>query len=383
MEGFRWVYGGVELHFGQGAVDALQGHLGGIRKALVVTGRTSAKASGALRDVERALSASGVERSIYDRVTPNPPSSQAEEVAEVAKAEGAAAIIAIGGGSAIDVSKVAAAVASGGGRAMDYIYGRSRASSCLPVYAVNLTHGTGSEADRYANLTDIATGDKVGGEVCYPRASFDDPRYTLTMPREEILCTSFDALYHAYESATTAGSPPLALDLAVAAARHIARELPGAAAEPGNLEHRYWLMYASMLAGVAIDMSPTNLIHAVENFLSGLRPSLPHGCGLAIIGPALVDIIHSRSPEASGAVLRSIDPSFDGSPEGASKVLLKFQSSVGFERGLGDYGIDEELLEEAVRRAFSNELSANRIRTRLGGIALNVEEVLARLRRLI
>ena len=380
---FKWTYGEVTLHFGAGAVGALPGYLAGTKRVLLVTGRTSARASGALSDVERSLSSAGVERSLYDRVSPNPQSSQAEEVAELVKSTGADAVVAIGGGSVIDVSKVGSAIAIGGGSAMDYIYGRIKAVPRLPVYAVNLTHGTGSEANRYANLTDIAVGDKIGGEVCYPRVSFDDPRYTLTMPREEVLCTSFDALYHAYESATTAGSPPLAQDISEAVVRNVARALPMAGTDPSSIEHRYWLMYAAMLGGVAIDISPTNLIHAVENFLSGMRPSLPHGCGLAIIGPSLVRLVHTASPDASTHMLRTLDPSFDGTPEGAAAVLSKFQSSVGFSRTLGDYGIDEELLATAVKRAFSNELSVNRIRSRLAGLELDAEKLLRYLRSLL
>ena len=380
---FKWRYGEVSLHFGAGAVEALRGYVAGAKKVLLVTGRSSAKVSGALQDVERVLDEVGADRVIYDRVSPNPPSSQAEEVAGLAKESGAQAIIAIGGGSAIDVSKVGSAVAAQGGSAMDYIYGRIRADLHLPVYAVNLTHGTGSEANRYANLTDIALGDKIGGAVCCPRASFDDPKYTLTMPREEVLCTSFDALYHAYESATTAGSPPLAQDVAEVVVRNVVRALPGASADPSYLEHRYWLMYAAMLGGVAIDLSPTNLIHAVENFISGIRPSLPHGCGLAIIGPSLARLVHAASPGPSTRLLRLLDPEFDGTQEGAAAALSKFQSSVGFERTLGDYGVDKEALEAAVKRAFSNELSLSRIRSRLAGLELSAEKLLSHLRPLL
>jgi len=380
---FHWTYGGASIHFGPGALGSLGGELGGIRSAIVITGRSGARASGAMSDVEGILRGAGIAYAVYDRVAPNPPSAQAQEVADLARAKGAEALIAVGGGSVIDVAKVASAVASGGGNPMDYIYGRLRAGPGLPVYAVNLTHGTGSEANRYANLTDIVTGDKIGGEVSYPRASFDDPKYTLTMPREQVMCTSFDALYHAYESATTVGSPPLAQDAAAISAARIAERLPLAVAEPSSVEHRYWLMYAAMLSGVAIDISPTNLIHAIENFLSGLRPALPHGCGLAIIGPPLARIVHELSPEASGRVLRALDPRFDGTPEGAARTLSSFQSSVGFERTLGDYGVDGELLETAVRRALSNELSASRIRRRLGGLELDAERLLTILRSLL
>ncbi|MFP3402046.1 MAG: iron-containing alcohol dehydrogenase [Acidilobus sp.] len=383
LKPFEWVYSCTKIHYGPSSEESLRGYVKGLKKVMVVTGRVAAKASGALDDVIAILKGNNVEFTHFDKIVSNPPSSLADELASNLKEFGAEAVIAIGGGSTIDVAKVAAAIAVNGGTSLDYLYGRRRAQSCLPVYAVNLTHGTGSEVNRYANLTDVTRGDKLGNEVCYPRAAFDDPRYTLSMPMEQVLCTSFDALYHAYEAATTYGSSPLVWTLAEDSVRRIAENLPLAASNPKDETPRYWLMYASMISGVAIDLSPTNIIHQLENILSGLVPSLPHGCGLAIIGPALAPIVHSASPEVSTRLLRLLDPSASVSAETAGNILKRFAESVGFNKRLGDYGIGKDTVREAVRRAFSNPVIAERLRTRLGGLALDEQKLMELLNSMI
>ncbi len=372
LKPFEWTYSCTKVHFGPSSEESLRQYIKGVKKVVIVSGRLAAKASGALDDVTSILREQGVEYVTYDRVVSNPPSSLAEDLAKYIKETGSEAIIAIGGGSVIDVSKVAAAIVGSGGSALDYLYGKRKASSCIPVYAVNLTHGTGSEVNRYANLTDVTSGDKLGNEVCYPRASFDDPRYTLSMPKEQVLCTAFDALYHAYESATTVGSPPLVWTLAKEVVSRISESLPKAVLNLKDEGSRYWLMYSSMLAGVAIDISPTNIIHQVENILSGLVPSLPHGCGLAIIGPTLAPIVHSASPEVSASLLRILSPGKDiASPDDAARALSEFEESVGFNKRLGDYGIGKDIVRETVRRAFNNPVVAERLRTRLGGAVID------------
>ncbi|ESQ21988.1 MAG: Alcohol dehydrogenase, class IV [uncultured Acidilobus sp. CIS] len=376
LKPFEWTYGCVKIHFGPSSEEALRGYVKDYKKVVIVTGRAGAKSSGALKDVESILNELGIQYLIYDRIVSNPPSSLAEDLARQVSSFGGEAVIAIGGGSTIDTAKVAAAIVSSGGTALDYLYGRRKAASCLPLFAVNLTHGTGSEVNRYANMTDVTRGDKLGNEVCYPKASFDDPRYTISMPKEQVICTTLDALYHAYESATTVGSSPLVLTFSLEAVRRIRDNLPLAVERLNDEVPRYWLMYAAMLAGVAIDLSPTNIIHQIENILSGISPSLAHGCGLAIIGPVLAPLIHQASPETSSQIIKTLDPSLSGvTPEAASKALADFARSVGFTKRLSDYGIGKDVLREAVRRAFSNPVVSERLRTRLGGVKIDEQRL--------
>ncbi|MDP8003018.1 MAG: iron-containing alcohol dehydrogenase [Caldisphaera sp.] len=366
---FVWTYSNDDIYFGPSAISNLSNYLKGNKNLIVVTGKNSAKASGALDDVIKILKELNITYTIFDRITPNPLSSQADELAKTILLSKAEALIAIGGGSIIDTSKLGSAIASNGGKATDYLYGKRKVEKIIPVFAVNLTHGTGSEVNKYANTTDTERGDKLGNAVCYPKAAFEDPKYTLTMPKEEVLCTSFDAFYHAYESTTTANSPPLVKAFSEEAVKQIYEYLPKAINNLNDVEARYYLLYASMMAGVSIDISPTNIIHALENIMSGLVPSLPHGCGLAIIGPNLAPLIHKASPMDSARLLRIFNPDFKPSsdPNETTKILKNFQESLGFSKKLSDYGFGMDMLREAIRRAFLNPVVADRLKNRLFG----------------
>jgi len=333
------------LYFGDGVLRELSKHIRGYGKAVIITGRRSAEVSGALRDVEDALKGAGVEYVVFSGVTPNPWVSQADDLALKVWRESPDVIIAIGGGSVIDASKYASVIAASGGRAVDYLHGAAVPKGHIPLVAVNLTHGTGTEIDRYGVLTVDNTGEKRGHSILYPDVSFDDPRYTLTLPLNQTVYTSLDAFYHSYESATAKLTSPYITLLAGESVKLLIRWLPEAVRDLKNLEARYWLLYSSMLAGIVIDTSSTHIVHTIEHALSGLNPKLPHGCGLAIIGPRAAYYIHRAAPIESAEILRAIDPSIKPVAEDAEKaeeVVKKFQSSVGFEESLSDYGFSEK-----------------------------------------
>lgn len=144
---------------------------------------------------------------------------------------------------------------------------------------------------------------------------------------------------------------PFSQDLSESAVRYIVKYLGNAVSNPRDIEARYWLLYASMLAGISIDYSFTTIIHAQEHGLSGVNPRLEHGAGLAIIGPYFLPILYKAFPEEANRILRIIDPSLRPVPEDAERAsiaLKKFQESVGFKYTLRDYGFDEDTLKEAV-----------------------------------
>jgi len=342
----------TKLCFGEKCIEFLEPYLRSHRRVAIVCGRKSARVSGALQDVEQLLGKLGIEYIVIDKVVPNPSCSLIDAVAEEVWRFGPHALIAIGGGSAIDTAKLVATIVACGGSCRDYLYGARKASRNLPLYAINLTHGTGSEVDRYAVATIDETREKLGAGVCYPTASVDDPRYTLTLPRNQTLYTSIDALFHAIEAATSTLANPFTEMLSVEAARKIFEYLPKALEKPDDVDARYWLLYASMIAGIAIDVAATHIVHILEHVLSGLRPELPHGAGLGIVGPKLLEHIYRAKPRICAEILKPLDPSLSGSPEEASrarKSLEKFLRDVGFDEKLSNYGFTEKDLENVLK----------------------------------
>jgi len=355
LKDFRLAYGETILYFGPNSTEKIKDHIRGMKRALAVTGKRSARESGALSDIEKILGELGIEMRIYDRVHSNPTVEIVEEIVGELRDYKADFIIAIGGGSVIDSAKLASASYAENRRPEDYLKGNHRASKHLYLVAFNLTHGTGTEIDRYAVATITRTKEKLGTSVAYPNVSVDNPRYLLTLSRNQTLFTSLDALYHALESSVSPASNVMVRDLSRAAVAKIREYLRRAVDSPRDLEARYMLLYASMAAGIAIDMAGTSIIHGLEHGLSGVVPQLEHGAGLAIIGPELMKVLYRAKPREAWEVLSLLDPSLQPRAEDAERAgesLRKFQESAGFSLRLSDYGFSEAELREAVSVAW-------------------------------
>ncbi|MEM1618788.1 MAG: iron-containing alcohol dehydrogenase [Desulfurococcaceae archaeon] len=347
---FSFRYNDVVLHFGVGVLKKIFTRVvSGHSNALVISSRTAARVSGALEDVTSALRSAGVSYIIYDKILPNPDTETADTVIDIAKRENVDLVIGIGGGSVIDVAKVVSLAATTELRSIDLIRGskQTRASAdTLKLVAVNLTHGTGSEVNRFAVLTVKGTIEKRGFTARYPDVSFDDPYYTRTLDRNQSIYTSLDAFYHAYESATSRRTNIMVSSLAQIAITHIVESLPKVLEDPSCIELRARLLYASMIAGLAVDIAGgSHLNHALEHGFSGLQPKLPHGAGLAMFGPTVIYYTHKAVPEVSARLLKALDPSIkpiSDDAEKARKIVEDFQKSIGFSERLSDYGISEK-----------------------------------------
>ncbi len=359
MEEFMVYNGGVKLFFGSGVIGRAGGYVRGKKKVLIVTGKRSAEVSGALGDVKSILEEQGVDYCIYKGVKPNPDAGVVHGIVDEYKRCGAEGFVAIGGGSVIDSVKAAAVVLSGGGSVTDYLFRRRSIPSSKPfIMAVNLTHGTGTEIDRFAVVTVPEEKLKLGFGPGYPDVSVDDPRYTVTLPRNQTIYTSIDALAHSIESSTSRLSSPYTRLLGREAAHIILEYLPKTLSEPGNVEYRYWLLYASMIAGISIDHGITHLGHGLEHALSGFQPSLPHGAGLAILYRKLVEIFYTYYPETMYQILKPLDPTLKPDSSDAVKaqrVFNEFLEKIGFREALRDYGFDEDLIREVAEFYVENE----------------------------
>jgi len=189
--------------------------------------------------------------------------------------------------------------------------------------------------------------------------SFDNPKYLLTLPKSQTLYTSLDAFYHVYEAVTakTLGSPFVDM-VSLETVGLIKTWLPKALSNLSNIRARYWLHYASMLAGIAIDASSTHIVHAIEHALSGINPKLPHGCGLGIIGARSVYYIHKAKPKESALLLKKLNSKIKPYTEyakEAEETIREFQKDLGFEEILSNYSFSEKDADEVVNLLF-NEL---------------------------
>ncbi len=358
LKNFTIYNGGVKLFFGNNSIKYIDKYLENYSKLLIVTGKKSAKTSGALKDVEEILSGKNIDYEVYDKVFPNPTDDLVRDLVDYYREGVFEGYIAIGGGSVIDLVKACRVVAVGGGDIKDYLYGLKKPPTRQPfLLAINLTHGTGSEIDRYSVINIRETGEKIGFSAGYPDVSIDDPRYTLTLPRNQSIYTSIDAFTHAVESATSRYSSPYTELLAGETIYYIVKYLPKTIDKPSDLEARYWLLYASMIAGISIDHGVTHIGHVIEHLLSGYNPEIPHGAGLAILYIELIRYIYEYYPETMARLLKPLDNSLKPLKEYSEKArekYIEFLDGIGFHERLSDYGLGRDDLRHIVDKYVEN-----------------------------
>jgi alcohol dehydrogenase class IV len=137
--------------------------------------------------------------------------------------------------------------------------------------------------------------------------------------------------------------------------RLVAKYLPIAIKEPENLTARYYLLYASLIAGTSFDNGLLHYTHALEHPLSAVRPDLAHGLGLAMLLPAVVKEIYPASGEVLAEIFEPILPGFKGTADEADKAytgLRNWIESVGIKSHLRDEGFDDSVVDKLVNLAF-------------------------------
>ena len=171
------------------------------KKCGIVTGKSSAKKSGALDDTIYILNELGIGYIIYDSIGENPLISSCHEAGRIFSENNVDFIFGIGGGSVLDASKAVAIYTANPQLSAEDIYLRKYKNKALPVLLVGTTGGTGSEVSAVSVLTNDETGRKksISGEDCYAKLVFADSKYNESMPYDVTVSTALDALSHAVE----------------------------------------------------------------------------------------------------------------------------------------------------------------------------------------
>ncbi len=313
----------VRIISGEGAVVKNAAELALGKHALIVTGRRSAEASGALADVTAVLDAQGIAYTVFNKITENPLASTCREGGALCREVGADFVIGTGGGSALDAAKAIAAFAVLPDTDEAGLYTAEIADGAmLPIAAIPTTSGTGSEANPYAILT-LPGGDKkktfkhIPGS--YPRTAFLDPRYTYSLNENYTVSTALDALAHAIESWLSPKSTDTSELFAGYAAKEIWDVLFCGADGDGDKDaggftpvQRRRLSYAACAAGIAINRTGTGFPHPLGYSIT-LSEGIPHGRACAAFEGAYIRY-NLRTPEGK-ARLAKLASLLDVTPE--------------------------------------------------------------------
>ncbi|TMG68186.1 MAG: iron-containing alcohol dehydrogenase [Chloroflexi bacterium] len=262
----------------------------GIRRPLLVTD-PGVKAAGLLETALVALRGSDVEPVVFDRVKANPGVELVDAGAAEYRTQGCDGLVAIGGGSSIDTAKGIGVVAAHDGSIVDYEWGHSPIRSRIPpMIAVPTTAGTGSEVTLWAVITDPKRKIKfnVGGTPNIASwVALIDPELTVKLPPAVTAGTGMDALAHAVECYTMSYHQPFTDAVALLAMEYVARYLRVAFSQSNNLEARYHMSAAAMLAGLAYGTDSAGAAHAMSQTAGGVHDA-PHGALTArLLGPVM------------------------------------------------------------------------------------------------
>ena len=277
----------TKLIAGPGTVQNLGAEVSilGVDHVLVVTDQGIVNA-GLLDVVLAPLTESGIRAVVYDQVAPNPIDQTALFGADKAKASGAQAIVALGGGSPIDAAKAMAVMATNEGPFVDYCGAGVDPwpNSPLPIIALPTTAGTGAEVSGAAMINLPQNGRKVDifGRSILPKAAILDANLTLSLPPHLTAWTGIDALSHAVEAYLCIGANPVSDAVAEGAIKLVAKNIRPAYVNGSNVEARHEMLVASAMAVIAASgAAGLGVIHSLAQTLGGFY-DLPHGLTIAV-----------------------------------------------------------------------------------------------------
>ena len=276
----------VRLVTGAGCVRSSAGALAKLGKTcLIVTGKTSAKICGALRDVTDTLESNGQSWLLFDGIGQNPKLTDCMAAADLAIDGGADFVLGIGGGSALDAAKCIAVLAANPGMTQEKLYAFDWANAPLKTVAVGTTAGTGSEVTKVSVIT-TPDGRKKSfhHESIFPTLSLGDPTYTMSLPPMVTRATAVDVLAHCAESFFSRSANHISRCYAVEGIRLLLEVFPGMAengAEDLSYETREKLYCASIYGGLAINVTGTCFPHTMGYLLTEAF-GIPHGTACAV-----------------------------------------------------------------------------------------------------
>ncbi len=351
------------VYFGVGAIEKINDiahdlKTKGIDKLIVMSGRNAYKATGAWDVVEKALKNNNIEYVNYDKVTPNPTNIAIDEAAKLARDFDAKAVIAIGGGSPTDAGKSVAILLEYKDKTANDLYEfKFTPQKAAPIVAINLTHGTGTETNRFAVATIVEKDYKpaIAYDCIYPMYAIDDPKLMTKLSEKQTKYVSIDAVNHVVEAATSKVASPYTICLAHEVISMVAKYLPAVIKDPEDINARYFLAYAAMLGGVCFDNGLLHYTHALEHPLSAVKHELSHGLGLAILLPAVVENMWEAKKETLAHILKPMAPSIRDTMNAkeAGNLVYEWLKSVGVPNKLKDEGFNENDIARLTELAFT------------------------------
>lgn len=349
----------TEIMYGIGAMNELRKVIDQqqFKKVMIITDQGIVRAR-LIQHIEEKLA--GVESIIFDKVEPNPSVPTCEEAYSQLKEFQANVVIAVGGGSTIDVAKAVCLLATNGGKVVDYEGIDTFSNPILPLIAIPTTAGTASEVTIFTVITDLEREYKltIGGFKLAPRWAILDPEMTKTVPKHITASTGLDALVHALESLTSTKSFPISAELARAAIRLISANLRQAVYNGDNLAARDNMLMGSLLAGLAFNNTRLGNCHALSHPVSAMF-QVPHGVANSILIPHVMEFNALAVPEKFAIIAEDMGEELTGlttmqKAKKAIEAVCKLSEDIEIPKNLSGFNVDKSKIERMAADAIKS-----------------------------
>lgn len=351
----------TKVVFGDGVVfEQLPGMVKemGCARVLLVTD-PGILSTGLVKKIQDLLTGSGIVVEVFSEVEPDPGLETVHKAAEYLRLFKPDCLVALGGGSSIDVAKGARVLLDNPGNIGDYAgVNKVKVKPALPLLAIPTTAGTGSEVTIFAVLSDLEQNIKVTVTSDYlaPDVALVDPWMMVSAPPGVTAASGIDALSHAVEAYVSANASPVSNILALRAVELISNSLRAAVMNGNNLQARTNVALGSLLAGMAFNNAFLGLTHSIGAALSG-HAHVGHGAAMGLLLPYVMEYNLMAKPEKYADLARAMGIEGKSLSEAASlapRAVKNLIKSVGLHTRLKEVGVSEDALVPIAETALKH-----------------------------
>lgn len=356
----------TKLIFGTHQVEKLSGELQALdaKKVMLVYGGGSIKNNGTYDEVTAELNEAGIPYIDFSGVEPNPRIETVRRAVKQAREEQVDALLAVGGGSVIDCTKLISAAIPYDGDAWDIVLREHIPTEAVPFGTVLTLAATGSEMNAGSVITNWETQEKFGWghPLVYPKFSILDPRYTVSVPKDQTIYGIVDMMSHCFEQYFHPNEAPVQERMTEGVLKAVVEAGPKLVNDLENVDLRAIILFAGTMAlngvlqmGAAGDWASHNIEHAVSAV-----HDIPHAGGLAILFPRWMEHVLDESNASRfarlGTEVFDVEPGENDLETGKRTIeaIRAFLDRLGAPSTLRDYDIDESsfdaILDSAMKR---------------------------------
>ena len=344
------------LILGEGALEQLAAELPELGSRVLIVTDPGIVAAGILDRVLTVLTTASLEVSVFSAVVGNPDVATVDAANQARVDAGADILVAIGGGSSMDVAKSVAILATSGGSIADYEGVDKFTAQPLPAIAIPTTVGSGSEVTKGAVITNPATHVKmvIVSDLMFVKIAVLDRRIVAGLPGRIAATTGMDALTHAIEAYVSKGANPVTDAINIGAIEIIGQNL--VKASQGDEEALYNMLVASSMAGIGFHDAGLGAVHALANTI-GAHFGVHHGTANALFLPYVMDFNVSSSPARFARIARALGEDTTGltdeqAAERSAAAVHRLAADTGVPRKLSEVGVPADAIDRLAADAL-------------------------------